>query len=142
MGVRTLFVKRANEFSTTKFRIPHSLFRIRQFCAGVARWLPGLNQQFVYFMLEDKDPPLPPRCSIVPAAQFIELFDKLGLCPLAPGDVADGEYRHQRLAVGITDERATITVYPLPAGLEVPDIYLQVTQALAAQDAGQRPLIQ
>src|SRR3990167_6937745 len=64
-------------------------FRRRPFRAGVARWLPGLAQQFVHFMLEVEDAHLPSYRGIVPAAQIIDLFGKLGFRLLALGDVAN-----------------------------------------------------
>ena len=60
---------------------------------------------------------------------------------LAFGDVADGDDRHQGLAVHIADEGAAVTEDPLLVGLDAPDEYLHITEIFAAQDAGQRPFV-
>jgi len=60
-------------------------------CAGVARRLPGLSQQFVQLFFKLKDAILPSQGGGLPAAQLFELFIDLHLRLLALGDVAQHE---------------------------------------------------
>src|ERR1044072_7726540 len=74
-----------------------------------------------------------------PEAMFI-IFERF-FGPFTLGDVADGDHRQKRAAVSVMDQSAAVIKDALFARGDLADLYFLITQLLAVEDAGQRPLL-